>query len=279
MAMRDLICDQERAVQGRLVRVVELAGGTEATGLRDQRRSAVLLELRPPWAPRSRLAERLCDPDARVGAARDRVARLEQAIAAMDSCQGPEVDVLVASLKKAQKESQELPLDAQIRARDAFIRDGGEPEEIGGTPCSARCPASATNNRCERRSESSPADELQGPTAPLVVSPFHSRKRRISISSQSRRFQMADRTKGHEYSTHVWEPFRSRSHFRSDHRCGRGGVAPDEEDVSLSVLVTPVTQPASFVPTWAESPETHVAPGSGVPQPLCTPQSMRGFLT
>ena len=30
------------------------------------------------------------DPDARVGAARERVARLEQAIAAMGNCQGPE---------------------------------------------------------------------------------------------------------------------------------------------------------------------------------------------
>ena len=29
----------------------------------------------------------------------------------------------------------------------------------------------------------------------------------------------------------------------------------DEEDLPLSVLVTPVTQPASLVPTWVESPE------------------------
>ena len=61
------------------------------------------------------------DPDARVDAARDRVARLEQAIAAMGNFLGPEMDVLVASSKKAQKESQELPLDAQIRAREDFI--------------------------------------------------------------------------------------------------------------------------------------------------------------
>ena len=40
------------------------------------------------------------DPDARVGAARDRVARLEQAISAMGNSQGPKMDVLVASLRK-----------------------------------------------------------------------------------------------------------------------------------------------------------------------------------
>ena len=41
-----------------------------------------------------------------------------RAIAAMGNCQGPE---LVTSLKKAQKDAQEMPLEAQIRAREAFI--------------------------------------------------------------------------------------------------------------------------------------------------------------
>ena len=54
------------------------------------------------------------DPDTRTGAASDKVARLEQAIAAMRNYQGPELDVLVAALKKAQKESSELPWEAQI---------------------------------------------------------------------------------------------------------------------------------------------------------------------
>ena len=63
----------------------------------------------------------LIDPDARVGAARDRVARFEQAIAAMVNCQGPELEMLITSLKKAQKDAQEMPLEAHIRAREAFI--------------------------------------------------------------------------------------------------------------------------------------------------------------
>ena len=49
------------------------------------------------------------DPGARMGAARDKVARLEQAIATTGNCQGRELDVLFAALKKAKKESQERP--------------------------------------------------------------------------------------------------------------------------------------------------------------------------
>ena len=41
------------------------------------------------------------DPDARVGAARDRVARLEQAISAMGNSQGPEMDGSRAILAQA----------------------------------------------------------------------------------------------------------------------------------------------------------------------------------
>ena len=61
------------------------------------------------------------DPDAKVVAAREKVARLEQAIAAMGDFKGPEMDTLVTALKHAQKDAQEQPLDAQIRAREAFI--------------------------------------------------------------------------------------------------------------------------------------------------------------
>ena len=38
-----------------------------------------------------------------------------------ENCQGPELDVLIAASKKAQKESQEFPLEAQIRAREGFV--------------------------------------------------------------------------------------------------------------------------------------------------------------
>ena len=61
------------------------------------------------------------DPDAKVVAAWDKVARLEQAIASMEDFKGAEMDGLVAALKRVQKDAQEQPLDAQIRAREAFI--------------------------------------------------------------------------------------------------------------------------------------------------------------
>ena len=61
------------------------------------------------------------DPDVKVVAVRDKVPRLEQAIAAMEDFKGPEMDTLVTALKRAQKDAQEQPLDAQIRAREAFI--------------------------------------------------------------------------------------------------------------------------------------------------------------
>ena len=57
------------------------------------------------------------DPDAKVVAARDKVARSEQAIAAMDF-KGAEMDTVVSALKRAQKDAQEQPLDAQIRAEE-----------------------------------------------------------------------------------------------------------------------------------------------------------------
>ena len=43
-------------------------------------------------------------------------------------------------------------------------------------------------------------------------------------------------------------------------------VTNDEEDVPVSTLVTPVTQPVSFVPTWADSPKV---PRPRVLQPVC----------
>ena len=60
-------------------------------------------------------------PDAKLVAAVDRVARLEQAVAATGDFKGAEMDTLVSLLKREQKDAQELLLDAQIRAREAFI--------------------------------------------------------------------------------------------------------------------------------------------------------------
>ena len=57
------------------------------------------------------------DPDAKVVAARDKVARLEQAIAAMWDSRGIEMDTLISAIKREQKDAQE-----QIRAREAFIK-------------------------------------------------------------------------------------------------------------------------------------------------------------
>ena len=143
------------------------------------------------------------DPDARVGAARERVARLEQAIAAMGNCQGPELDMLITSLKKAQKDAQEMPLEAQIRAREAFIERSKKRIEQFDVERAAEV---QRLEESQRRLEElramvlvqpiapQPVDasaevsrlqqmvldlqrQLQGPVAPLVVSPFRSRKR------------------------------------------------------------------------------------------------------
>ena len=62
------------------------------------------------------------DPDAKVVAARDRVTRLEQHITAMGDFKGAKMEALVSALKRAQKDSEELSLGAQIRAREAFIQ-------------------------------------------------------------------------------------------------------------------------------------------------------------
>ena len=140
------------------------------------------------------------DPDARVGAARETVARLEQAIAAMGNCQGPE---LVTSLKKAQKDAQEMPLEAQIRAREAFIeRSKKRIEEFDVERAAEVQRLEGSQKRLEEframvlvhpvapqlvdasaevsRLQQMVLDlqrQLQGLVAPLVVSPFRSRKR------------------------------------------------------------------------------------------------------
>ena len=66
-------------------------------------------------------AQVVFDPEARMAAGRDKVARLEQAIAAMGDLKGPAMDALVTALKRAQQEAQEMPLESQIQAREAFL--------------------------------------------------------------------------------------------------------------------------------------------------------------
>ena len=61
------------------------------------------------------------DPEARVAAGRARVARLEQAISALGDMKGPPMDALVVALKRAQQDAQEIPLESQIQAREAFL--------------------------------------------------------------------------------------------------------------------------------------------------------------
>ena len=159
------------------------------------------------------------DPDARVGAARERVARLEQAIAAMGNCQGPELDMLIISLKKAQKDAQEMPLEAQIRAREAFIERSKKRieqfdveraaevqrleesqrrlEELRAMvlSCSANC---TTACRCQCRSEPTPANGVGLATEEEVLE------------------WLADRQ---EHGADGWESCGSRTHLWINHRC------------------------------------------------------------
>ena len=58
------------------------------------------------------------DPEARVAAGRARVARLEQAISALGDMKGPPMDV---ALRRSQQDAQEMPLETQIQAREAFL--------------------------------------------------------------------------------------------------------------------------------------------------------------
>ena len=61
------------------------------------------------------------DPDTRVAAARERAPRMEWALAAMGDFEGPEVESWRTALKRAQKDAQEVPVEVQIREREAFI--------------------------------------------------------------------------------------------------------------------------------------------------------------
>ena len=120
-----------------------------------------------------------------------------------ENCQGPELDVLIAASKKAQKESQEFPLEAQIRAREGFVErvkkrieqfDLERAAEVQRLEESQKrlaelralqvvqpgpLPPPVDANAEVGRLQQMVLDlqrQLQGPVAPLV-SPFRSRKR------------------------------------------------------------------------------------------------------
>ena len=124
--------------------------------------------------------------------------RLEQAIG---NHQGPELDVLIA-LKRHRKSPRAScgspdPSPRRIHrkgkgenrtirfgARSRSPEDGGESEEVGRTPdstsCAARPIATSSPSAEVSRLQQMVLDlqrQLQGPVAPLVVSPFRSRKR------------------------------------------------------------------------------------------------------
>ena len=113
------------------------------------------------------------------------------------------MDVLVASLKKAQRDAQEMPVEAQIRAREVFIeRAKKRIEQIDLERAAEVRRLEESQKRLEELRAMilvqpvapQPVDasaevsrfqqmvldlqrQLQGPVAPLVVSPFRSRKR------------------------------------------------------------------------------------------------------
>ena len=61
---------------------------------------------------------------------RARTSYLERALGAMEDIEGPEVSILRTALKRAQKDAQVLPVEVQIREREAFIERARK--RIGG---------------------------------------------------------------------------------------------------------------------------------------------------
>ena len=61
------------------------------------------------------------DPSAKVAAAKERVLKLETALAAMEGMEGPEVDSLRSAHKRAQEEVQGVPVDVQIKECESFL--------------------------------------------------------------------------------------------------------------------------------------------------------------
>ena len=160
------------------------------------------------------------DPDARVGATRDRVARLEQAISAMGNSQGPEMDVLVASLKKAQRDAPRA--DAEVwrleesQKRLEELRAMVLVQPVAPQPVDA----SAEVSRLQQM-----VLDLQRLLQGLWHrwSSLHSEaeRGRIAFPPRSRRFWSGwGRPTGrHEHGAHGWKSCGSRTHLWIDHRC------------------------------------------------------------
>ena len=63
----------------------------------------------------------ICGSQCQVGAAKERAVKLETALAAMEGMEGPEVESVRASHKRAQKAVQGVPFDIQIKEWESFL--------------------------------------------------------------------------------------------------------------------------------------------------------------
>ena len=153
------------------------------------------------------------DPEARMAAGHNKVARLEQAIAAMGDLKGPAMDALVTALKRAQQEAQEMPLESQ--AREAFLeRARNRLVHID----QERAAEVLRIQECERRLEelrvSQNADSEEGG------------QRAIDRSKVS---GVDGRSAGrYERRAHVRKSSRSGARVRSDHRCDQEPPISDD---------------------------------------------------
>ena len=151
------------------------------------------------------------------------VARLEQAIAGNEELPGAGVGHVGHSLKKAQKDAQEMPLEAQIRVREAFIErdedqtirrracsrspeEGGESETIGGAP--------GPNRWCWICNDNCRAQLHHWSSLHLKVG------RGLRSRHGGGGLRVFGRPTGrHEHDAHGWESCGSSTHLWTDHRC------------------------------------------------------------
>ena len=136
----------------------------------------------------------------RVGAARDRVVRLEQAISVMGNSQGARDGCVGCFLKKAQIRTRKVfveqakkrieQIDFERAAKFQSLEESQKRlEELRAVVPDE--PVVPQFCRCQCRGEATPADgvglALQGPVAPLVVSHFEAGGGRFTASLRSRR--------------------------------------------------------------------------------------------
>ena len=177
------------------------------------------------------------DPDARVGAARDRVARLEQAICdgefseardgcvgcffeeSTETCSGDASGSIDQSPRSFHRTGQEEDRTNRLRPRSRSSEIGGESETFGAS-CTTAC-------RCQCRGEPTPADGVGFAT---TVAGSSGTVGRLSIPKlkegglRSRHgaggLGVVGRPTGrHEHGTHGWESCGSSTHLWHDHRC------------------------------------------------------------